>query len=300
MSKILVTGGLGFIGTHLIDELAYRGNDITSIDNMLNPCGYNPPGKSIMGNLADLETAKKNIKNFDVVFHLAANFSVPISTDKPFFDFNNTFLTTLNTLEAMRLNDIPKIVFTSSSVVYGEQKTFPIKENADLKPVSNYGAAKVASEAYIHSYCKLYGIEGLILRLANILGPRSNHGIVPDFVKKLNEDSSKLLILGDGKQRKSYLHISDCISAMLLTAEKFKGFDIYNIGSEEWMFVSKITEIICSEMHVSPKLEYTGGRIGWKGDVPEFLLDIEKLKGLGWAPKHTTEQAIQETVRWLK
>jgi UDP-glucose 4-epimerase len=298
--KILVTGGIGFIGTHLIDELVHKGEEISLIDNMSNPCGYNPPGKIITGNLADFETAKEHIKDFDLVFHLAANYSVPKSSEEPFFDFNHTFLTTLNVLEAMRLNDVPKIIFTSSSTVYGEQKEFPIKETAELKPVSNYGSAKIASEAYIHSYCKLYGIEGLVLRLANILGPRSNHGIVPDFVKKLKENSQKLVILGDGKQRKSYLHITDCISAMLATTKEFKRFEIFNIGSEEWMFVNQMADIICSEMHVKPKYEYTGGKVGWKGDVPEFLLDIKKLRRIGWEPKHTTEQAIRETVRWLK
>ncbi len=201
----------------------------------------------------------------------------------------------------MRKNEIPKIVFISSSTVYGEQETQPIPETAQLRPISNYGSSKTASEVYIHSYCKLYGLNGLVLRLANIMGPRSDHGVVPDFVKKLKENPKRLVILGNGKQKKSYLHVEDTISATILTTPKCSGFEVYNIGSDETIIVDEIAKIVCDEMKLKDvKLEHTSReKRGWKGDVSEFLLDTEKLRNLGWKPKCKTEDAIRSTVRWL-
>lgn len=300
LTKIIITGGAGFIGSHLVDRMVGNEHDVIVIDNMMNAVDYrNEKAQYINLDLCNLKHSKKFLGDADVVYHLAANFSIPKSTENPIFDMENNFLSTLNILESMRLNDIPRIVFTSSSTVYGEQTEFPIPENTVLKPISNYGASKVSSEIYIHSYHKLYGIEGVILRLANILGPRSNHGCVPDFVKKLKDNPKELEILGDGKQQKSYLHIRDCIDAMLLTDKKVKKFGIYNIGSEEWIIVEDIAEIVCSEMKLDPKFVFTGGNRGWKGDVPKFLLDVSKLKMIGWNPKLTTGEAIEETVRWL-
>lgn len=305
--KILITGGLGFIGSHLAERLNTGDNEIVIIDSLLNPAmekeemEFNGIDVRI-GDLSDLKVAEALIdEDINIVYHLAANYSVPLSSEEPVFDFKNTFLTTLNVLDVMRRKGIPKIVFTSSSTVYGKQETFPIKETAELKPVSNYGAAKVASEAYIMSFSKLYRIDALILRLANILGSRSNHGIVPDFVKKLKEDKEELEILGDGKQRKSYLHIDDCLDAMLFLEGKMKaGYEIYNIGSDQWITVDSIASLICEQMNLKPMLIYTGGELGWAGDVKEFLLDISKLKSLGWSPKKSTEEAIKSTTKWCE
>jgi len=305
--KILITGGLGFIGSHLAERLNNGDNEIVVIDSLLNPAiekeelEFNGIDVRI-GDLSDLKVAEALIDDdIHTVYHLAANYSVPLSSEEPVFDFKNTFLTTLNVLDVMRRKGIPKIVFTSSSTVYGKQETFPIKETAELKPVSNYGAAKIASEAYIMSFSKLYRIDALILRLANILGTRSNHGIVPDFVKKLKEDKDELEILGDGKQRKSYLHIDDCLDAMLFLEGKMKtGYEIYNIGSDQWISVDQIAKIICDTLGLEPKYTYTGGELGWAGDVKEFLLDISKLKSLGWSPKNSTEEAIKSTTKWCE
>ncbi|MDI6826592.1 MAG: NAD-dependent epimerase/dehydratase family protein [Candidatus Aenigmarchaeota archaeon] len=308
MSKrILILGGAGFIGSHLVDNLSKNGNEVKVIDNFStgkieNLSQTKNKVKITKGDLRFLDFVLKNVKDVDLVFHLVANYSVKLSSEDPIFDFNSNALTTLNVLEAMRKNDIPIIIFTSSSTVYGESDKFPIPENTKLKPISNYGASKVSAEMYIHSFSQLYGIKGLILRYANIIGPRSEHGIIPDFVKKLKEHRKRLLILGDGKQKKSYLYVSDCIDASLLALEHFnKSFDVFNVGSEEWITVDEIAKIVCEEMGLTNvKFEYTGGDRGWLGDVSKFLLDIKKLKRLGWEPKYTIEESIRKTVEWLK
>lgn len=302
-----MTGGAGFIGSHLSDILLEKGYQVVIIDNFstgkieyLSQVKDNV--KIIKGDLRILDFVIKNIKDADIVFHLAANYSVEYSSKDPIFDFESNAVTTLNVLEAMRKNDIPTIVFTSSSTVYGESNKFPIPETAELKPISNYGASKVSAEMYIHSFSQLYDIKGLILRYANIMGPRSEHGIVPDFINKLKKDRKKLLILGNGKQKKSYLYISDCIDASLFTLEHFnKNFDIFNVGSEEWITVDEIARIVCDKMGlINVKLEYTGENRGWPGDVPKFLLDTQKLKRLKWKSKYTIEDSIRKTVEWLK
>jgi UDP-glucose 4-epimerase len=307
MFNALVTGGAGFIGSHLAEALLQKNQKITIIDNfsmgnLRNIEDIKNKIRVIKGDLRDFNFTLKNVKDIDIVFHLAANYSVEYSSKDPIFDFESNALTTLHILEAMRKNDIPTIIFTSSSTVYGESEKLPIPENTELRPISNYGASKVCAEMYIHSFSQLYGIKGLILRYANIMGPRSEHGIVPDFVKKLKKDRRKLLILGNGKQKKSYLYISDCINASLFTVEHFnKIFEVFNISSEEWITVDEIARIVCDEMDfVNVKFEYTGENRGWLGDVPKFLLNIDKLKNLGWEPKFTIEESIRKTVEWLK
>jgi len=305
--KVLVTGGAGFIGSHLTDNLLKNGNEVCVIDNFStgkteNLSQANNGVRIIKGDLIDLNFVLSNIKDVDLIFHFAANPFVKLSSENPIFDFNSNAITTLHVLEAMRKNDIPTIVFSSSSTVYGEVDKFPISEDANLKPISNYGASKLAAEAIIHSFSKLYCINGLILRYANIIGPRSCHGVVPDFVKKLKENNKKLQILGNGKQKKSYLYISDCIDASLLALEHFKrGIDIFNVGSEEWMTVDEIARIVCDEMRLNDvKFDYTDTERGWEGDVKKFLLCITKIKKLRWKPKYNTEQSIRKTVEWLK
>jgi len=298
--KVIVTGGAGFIGSHLVDALVKKSHDVIAIDK--DGLDYrNPSAKYVFGDLRDQEFATKNIKNADIVFHLASNFSVMKSTEDPRFDFENNFLLTFNVLEAMRINGVKKIVFTSTSAVYGRQKTFPIKETSEsMRPISNYAASKLASEIYIHSFSNLYGIEGLVLRMANVVGPRSNHGIVPDLVKKIRSNPKGLEVFGNGKQKKSYMHISDCINAIIHASENYTGFEIFNVGYEEWISVDEIVALVCKEMNVKPKIVYTGGESGWAGDVPEFILDISKIKSTGWKPAMKIDQAIIDAVRWCK
>jgi len=305
--RVLVTGGAGFIGSHLVENLLKQGYDIVVIDDFSTGKRENLGQvknkiRTIKGDLRDLKFVLKNVKDVGLIFHLAANYSVKLSSEDPIFDFNSNALTTLHVLEAMRKNDIKMIVFTASSTVYGESEKLPIPEDAELKPINNYGASKVCAETYIHSFSKLYGINGLSLRYANIIGPRSDHGVVPDFVRKLKENNKKLIILGNGKQKKSYVFISDCIDASLIALKHSKrGFGVFNVGSEEWMIVDDIARIVCDEMGLkNVKFEYTGGERGWKGDVRKFLLDVKKIKKLGWKPKYNTEQSIRKTVQWLK
>src|SRR3990172_12007452 len=266
--KVLVTGGTGFIASHLVDALIKRKHSVTAVDK--GGLSYrNPSVKYVFDDLSNPEAAGRVIKDCDIVFHLASNYSVVKSTEDPRFDFENNVTLTFNVLEAMRRNDVKKIVLASTSAVYGVQKKFPIKEDvpAQIRPISNYAAGKLASETYIHSFSHLYGMEGLILRIANIVGPRSNHGLVPDIVRKVQKTPKKIEVLGSGMQKKSYMHVSDCVAAMTTAAEKYRRFDIFNVGYEEWMTVKEIVEIVCDEMKASPKIAYTGGEAGWSGDV---------------------------------
>ena len=306
--RVLVTGGAGFIGSHLIESIIQEYDvNVLIIDNFSrgkkeNLAQIKNKVSIIEGDLRNLDFALSNVKDVDLGFHLAANYSVKLSSSDPIFDFNSNALATLHILEAMRKNDVNTMVFASSSTVYGEVEMLPIPETAELKPISNYGASKVCAETYVHSFSKPYGINGLILRYANIIGPRSDHGVVPDFFKKLKENKKRLLIFGNGKQRKSYLFVSDCVNATLLLLKNFRhGFDVYNVGSEEWITVDDIARIVCDEMDLkNVEFEHTGGERGWLGDVKEFLLDVKKLKLLGCKPKYSIEQSIRQTVRWLK
>jgi len=302
--KVLVTGGVGFIGSHLVDSLVSKRHEVFVIDKHINDLSYkNPDAKYITADLSNHEIAADHIKDFDVIFHLAGNFSVVKSTEDPRFDFENNFLLTFNVLDAMRRNDMKKIVFTSTAAVYGRQKLFPIKEDIpfnEMLPLSNYAASKLASEIYIHAFSNLYGVEGLVLRLSNVVGPRSNHGVVPDLIRKIKSNPKKIEVFGNGEQRKSYIHIFDCINGILIASEKFKGFDILNIGYDDWISVKEIVELVCNGMDMKPEIVYTGGEGGWAGDVPAFILDISKVKSLGWQPRMKIKEAIMDTVKWHK
>jgi len=302
--KVLVTGGAGFIGSHLCKTLIQEGYKVVVIDNLSTGKLKNIKSldvEFIKGDLTNLDFSLKNIKNVETVFHLAANYSVKYSFENPIYDLENTFLTTMNVLEAMRKNDIKNIVFASSSTVYGETEKFPIIETTETMPINNYGTSKLMSEKYIKTFSGLYGIRGLVLRYANILGPMCEHGVVPDFVKKLKENPEELLILGNGLQKKSYLHINDCIDATFICTKKFnEKYDVFNIGSEEWITVNEIAKLVCDFMNLNGvNFKYTGEERGWPGDVRKFLLDVSKLKNLGWEPKYNIENAVRETVNWL-
>jgi UDP-glucose 4-epimerase len=301
--KILVTGGAGFIGSHLAEELS-KENEVVIYDNFSSGKEEflkNFTGEIVKGDILDLEKLKEAMKGVKVVYHLAADPDVRKSYYEPIKNFEIDARGTLNVLEAARINDVEKFVFSSSSVVYGIAE-MPTPEIAPIKPISNYGAAKASSEMYMRSYSNLYGIKSLALRYANIIGPRSTHGITYDFYNKLKKNPKELEILGDGTQKKSYLHVKDCVNATILTAEKLsKDFDVFNVGSEEQISVKEIAELIVKEMGLKDvKFNYTGGKIGWKGDVPKMLLSIEKLKSTGWKPTYNIREAIIDTLNYLK
>ncbi|MEM3551160.1 MAG: NAD-dependent epimerase/dehydratase family protein, partial [Candidatus Bathyarchaeia archaeon] len=205
-----------------------------------------------------------------------------------------------NVLEACRLNDVKQIIFASSSVVYGNAK-IPTPEEAPIAPISNYGAAKVASEFYLSTYSHLYGLKATVLRYANIIGPRLTHGVIYDFYHKLKKNPKRLEILGDGNQKKSYLHVNDAVDATLLAAEKTEKYSVFNVGSEETITVREIARLVVSLMNLqNVKYEFTGGKTGWPGDIPLMLLSIETLKSLGWKPERSIKESIRDTVNWLK
>lgn len=301
--KILVTGGAGFIGSHLVEELS-KEHDVIVYDNFSSGKKEFLKGincKIIKGDILDLEKLKEAVKDVDIIYHLAADPDVRKSYYEPLKNFEIDAKGTLNVLEAARINDVYKLIFSSSSVVYGLAK-MPTPEDAPIKPISNYGAAKASSENYMMSYSNLYNIKCLSLRYANIIGPRLTHGIIFDFYNKLKKNPTELEILGDGTQKKSYLHVKDCVSASIFAADKLnKKYDVLNVGSEEQISVKEIAELIVKEMRLqNVKYKFTGGKIGWPGDIPKMLLSIEKLKSLGWKPKYNIKESIVNTLNYLK
>lgn len=304
--KILVTGGAGFIGSHLTEELS-KEHEVIVFDNFSSGRKEFLDGikcKVIKGDIRDKDKISNELKDVDVCYHLAADPDVRKSYYKPIENFEIDCMGTVNVLEGCRRNDVSKFVFASSSVVYGIAE-IPTPEDAPIRPISNYGAAKAASENYMMSYSNLYGIKCLSLRYANIIGPKSTHGICYDFYKKLKKNPRELEILGDGSQKKSYLHVRDCIDATLLAASVFfkskKIFDVFNVGSEEQITVKEIADIIVNELNLKGvKYKFTGGKIGWPGDVPQMLLSIEKIKKLGWKPRYNIKKTIIDTIRYLK
>jgi len=313
LDRVLVTGGAGFTGSHLVDALMTYGSHVKVFDNLssgsienIRQWMDNRNFRFVRGDLLNLSKVLQNVKNADVVFHLAANPEVRTGLVSPEIHFQNNVVATYNLLEAIRKNaDIKLFVFTSSSTVYGEPSKLPTPEDySPLMPISMYGASKLACEALIASYSNTYGIKALIFRLANIVGPRNKHGVIHDFIVKLRKNQKELEILGDGSQTKSYLYISDCIDAIILAVKKTrKSIEIFNVGSEDQINVKRIAEIIVDVMGLqNVKFKFTGGvngGRGWKGDVKIMLLDISKLKSLGWKPEHNSEESVRKAAESL-
>ncbi|MCD6188784.1 MAG: NAD-dependent epimerase/dehydratase family protein [Thermococcus sp.] len=312
--KVLVTGGAGFIGSHLVDKLMEGGHEVKVLDNLSAGSLENIKGwldnerfEFIKGDMRNLEVVKEAVKGVEAVFHLAANPEVRIGSQSPELLYETNVLITYNLLEAIRKEGVKILAFTSSSTVYGEAKKLPTPEDyGPLEPISVYGGAKLAAEALISGYAHTFDMKAIVFRLANIIGKRSNHGVIYDFTNKLKKNPNRLEILGDGTQRKSYLHVSDTVEAMLHLFNEFlkedKTYDVYNIGSEDWITVKEIAEIVSREMNLDPEFYFTGGvdgGRGWKGDVKVMLLSIEKAKAKGWKPKMNSYQAVEKTVREL-
>ncbi|MDK2782451.1 MAG: UDP-glucose 4-epimerase [Thermococcaceae archaeon] len=312
--KVLVTGGAGFIGSHLVDKLMEEGHEVRVLDDLsagdlknIEQWLGHERFEFIKGDMRDVEVVREAVKGVETVFHLAANPEVRIGAQSPELLYETNVLITYNLLEAMRNENVRLLAFTSSSTVYGEAKKIPTPEDyGPMEPISVYGGAKLAAEALISGYAHTFDMKAIVFRLANIIGKRSNHGVIYDFINKLKKNPKGLEILGDGTQRKSYLHVSDTVEAMLHLFREFlkeeKAFDVYNIGSEDWITVVEIAEIVSKEMGLSPEFYFTGGvdgGRGWKGDVKVMLLSIEKAKGKGWKPKMNSRQAVEKTVREL-
>lgn len=312
--KAIVTGGAGFIGSHIVDFLIKTGYSVVVIDNLSSGRKDFLREALRSGRVRlvqdDLKSSNgrwiHEFRGADIVYHFAANPEVRVSMTNPRIHFNENVLVTFNVLEACRINDVKELVFASSSTVYGDAKKFPTPEDYEPKePISVYGAAKLASENLIVTYSTAYGVRSLILRFANIVGPRQSHGVIIDFIRKLRSNPTVLEILGDGSQRKSYLHVRDLISGIDVALKALrnggKSYEVFNLGNEDWITVKRIAELVVEEMNLKNvefryKPATPDGR-GWKGDVKFMLLDISKIKAYGWKPSMNSEEALRDAIR---
>jgi UDP-glucose 4-epimerase len=314
MERIFVTGAAGFIGSNLVDRLLAEGKIVVGWDNFstgqeqfLANALTNEKFKIIRGDNLDLPALTAAMDGCDTVIHLAANADVRFGLDHPRRDLEQNTIATFNVLEAMRSVGIRRIAFSSTGSTYGESDVIPTPEDAPFPiQTSLYAASKVACEALIHSYCEGFGYEGYIFRFVSILGERYTHGHVFDFYKQLIEHPNWLRVLGDGSQKKSYLYVGDCISAILKvmgegTAIKAKHrVEVYNLGCSEYVQVNDSIGFICKALGLNPRLEYTGGKQGWVGDNPFIFLETKKIRATGWSPSMTIERGILRTLGWLK
>ena len=306
MDLTLVTGGAGFIGSHVVDKLIASGAEVKVLDNLsagsmsnLSSCKDNKRFNFINKDLNDNEGLRKALEDVKIVFHIAADPEVRTGFEHPEISYRENIQHTFYLLEQVRKSNVETILFTSSSTVYGEPDIIPTPEfYGPLIPISPYGASKLACEALISSYCHTYGMKGKIFRLANVIGSRSKHGVILDFIKKLRLSNKRLEVLGDGKQSKSYLHVNDCVDCFFfcLTVNKRK-LEIFNVGNEDRIDVISIAKIVCKNMNLGDVDIVTTGGVdngrGWIGDVKKMHLDISKLKKLGWRPKLSSAEAIK-------
>jgi len=313
--KVLVTGGAGFIGSYLVERLLGEGYKVIVVDNLSSGSLNNL--KDVIGdpNLvfrrADVRSLDKWIdllNGVDIVFHYAANPEVRHSVREPLDHYDQNLTATMLVLEACRRKGVSFIVFASSSTVYGDAEKIPTPEDYPLKPISVYGATKAAAEIMCQTYARLYNLKCLILRYANIIGPRTSHGVVYDFLVKLSKNPKKLEILGDGSQRKSYLYIDDTIEATMRAVEYFTNTnlveEVFNIGNVDWVSVKEIADIVVNVLGLED-VEYvfkpgTSDGRGWPGDVKLMLLDIAKIRrATGWSPTHSSREAVRLTAEAL-
>lgn len=307
--KYFVTGGAGFIGSSLVDRLLGLGHEVVAYDNLatgfeefLSGALKNPAFRLVRDDLLALPSLSEAMKGSEFVIHLAANADVRFGTHRPSRDLEQNTVATFNVLEAMRANAIRKLAFSSTGSVYGDAKVFPTPEDGPF-PVqtSLYGASKLAGEGLIEAYCEGFGFQAWIFRFVSVLGERYTHGHVFDFFRKLSKDSSSLEILGNGRQRKSYMYVQDCIDAILLAVEKADAkVNIFNLGLDNYCEVNDSVDWICEALSVAPTLSYTGGERGWIGDSPFIHLNVQKIRALGWQPKLGIREGILVTLKWLQ
>ena len=305
--KVFVTGGAGFIGSNLVDKLISRGDTVTVYDNLssgkkeffehhLN----NEKFKFVKADLMNFPKLKDVIKDHDVVFHIAANPFVRLGERQTKLDLEQGAIATYNLLEAMRINDVKNIVFSSSSVVYAETPPIAIPENyGPTLPISLYGAGKLGAEGLISAFCGTFDFQAWIYRFANVVGIRGTHGVIVDFIDKLKTNPKELEILGDGKQQKPYLHVIDIVSGMLHGFEHSNDqLNLFNLSCESDTTVTRIADLVIEEMGLKDvKYNFTGGKRGWAGDVPRFQLDASKIKKLGWKENYTSDEAVRKAIR---
>lgn len=309
MSKLFITGGAGFIGGHLVDRLMNEGNQVTVYDNLITGkrqwIEYHLGKKNfqfIQADLLDFKTLKQAMAGHEIVWHLGANTDIVEGNKITDLDLKNCTTATYNTLEAMRQNDIDKLLFASSATVYGDAPPTPLAETfGPLLPISLYGSGKLACEGLISAYCHLFGIKAWIFRFANVVGARMGHGVIFDFIQKLRQNPKELEILGDGNQEKPFFLVEDCIDGMLYAFKNSDSqYDVYNLGCESFTTVTRVAQIVVEEIGLKDvEFKYTGGRRGWPGDVPIVRFDVGKIAKLGWRASRTSDEAVREAVRRL-
>jgi UDP-glucose 4-epimerase len=306
-TSCFVTGGAGFIGSYLVDRLMADGNQVTVYDKLVLGTAdrikhhQNKPGFCFVhGDLLDFETLKEAMKGHEIIWHLGANTNIRQGNAETDLDLKNCTIATYNVLEAMRQLGIVKLLFTSTACVYGDASSTPADETlGPLLPINLYGAGKLAGEGLISSCSHLFGIKAWIFRFANVVGARMDHGVIFDFIQKLRKNPHELEILGDGKQEKPFFLVEDCIDGMLCAFQKAKaGCDVYNLGCTTFTLVTRIGQIVVEEMGLkNVSFKYTGERRGWPGDAPIVHFNIDKMKKLGWQPKHSSDEAIRIAAR---
>jgi UDP-glucose 4-epimerase len=309
MMQAFITGGAGFIGSNLADRLLAEGHTVTVYDNFstgraffLDNAQAQAKSALIHGDTLDLDRLKGTIAGHDIVFHLAANADVRRGPEHPGKDLQQNTIATFHVLEAMRAAGVRRIAFASTGSVYGEPEVFPTPENCPF-PVqtSLYGASKLAGESLIAAYCQAFGFQAFIFRFVSILGERYTHGHVFDFYHKLLMNPHRIEVLGNGRQRKSYLYVHDCIDAMLVAIERAaETINIINLGAEEYCTVDDSLGWICAHLALNPHRSYSGGERGWVGDNPFIFLDTRKIRSLGWRPKLTIRQGVLRTLEYLQ
>jgi UDP-glucose 4-epimerase len=308
-NNFIVTGCAGFIGSTLVDRLLADGHQVTGIDNFctgqrrfLDEALEQSNFRLVEIDLLDLDALKLVFADGEAVFHLSANADVRFGTEHPRKDLEQNTIATYNVLEAMRANGVKKIAFSSTGSVYGESPVVPTPEDGPFPiQTSLYGASKAACEGLISAYCEGFGFQSCIFRFASILGERYTHGHVFDFYQKLKADPTRLPVLGNGKQRKSYLYVQDCIDAILLAMDKATDkVNIFNLGVDDYVEVNDSIGWISDELGVKPELVYSGGDRGWIGDNPFIFLETKKIQSLGWKPKLGIREGVIKTVEYLR
>lgn len=305
--KTLVAGGAGFIGSHLVDALLSEGHTVACIDNFF--IGTKQNISHIQNNerfhFYELDLCDSSAlgpvfekEQPEIIFHLAANSDIQASAKKPAIEYHNTYSTTFSILECMRVYQVKRLFFSSTSAVYGEKEGMNVSEEIEpLNPISYYGAAKLGAEGLIQAYSYMNDISSLIFRFPNVIGPRLTHGVIFDFIKKLEDNPDELMILGDGEQTKPYLHVSDLVQCIMRFAFDGDGVRIYNIGDATQSRVTDIARMVSEAMGLNPTLRYTGGRGGWKGDVPRFAFHLDKIHAAGWRASMTSDEAVRRAAK---
>jgi UDP-glucose 4-epimerase len=307
--KAFITGCAGFIGSHLTERLLASDREVVGFDNFstgrrrfLETALRNSRFHLIEGNLLDVGALQAAMRGTDCVFHLAANADVRHGTEQPRKDLENNTIATHNVLEAMRAHGIRKIAFASTGSVYGEASVIPTPEDAPFPlQTSLYGASKLACEGLIAAYCEGFGLQSWIFRFVSILGERYSHGHVFDFYRQLRTDPTQLRVLGNGRQRKSYLDVQDCLDGILLAmARSEQRVNLFNLGVDSYCEVNDSVGWLCTALGVKPRITYSGGDRGWVGDNPFIFLDTRRIRELGWRPRLNIEQGVLRTLEYLR